>query len=138
MYGFGIRLFPAVVLGIVTSTIASSRPETLDGLDSIVGGTYTYCASEAPSGSQPCTECLSDGNGRYIKCTTPKTEEFCATGCHPNQYCVTNPAFCGGSAWRYTDPVCTVQWGTFVSCFRSYTTAANHSTPGVPCSDYCP
>lgn len=84
-----------------------------------------------------CNECVSDGNGRYIKCTnTFKSEVNQYTpNMVPANRIVYDVVACGGFAKKYTDSGCTQQYGSLLNCFRQYSKAG---TPTLPAGVVCP
>ena len=99
---------------------------TAGELDALRGGSFTNCARPEPDSRQDCTDCIYDGNGRFVKCDEPQQETVCVsytseTDCWGCEKLVDT---CPGNLDRYEDMDCTREYAPGVDvCNRLFDTA---------------
>lgn len=142
MNALGVRVLPIAILGFVLLlTPPENYATALVDLDRITAGSTVYCSEPGTTPGSPCDDCISDGNGRFIKCFNNPNTGTCPTDCYhgsPTPTCVTGTGMCGGNAQKYTDSQCTSTWGGTLTCLRQYgTSVGGPPGHGVSCEGYC-
>ena len=116
----------------------SARMVSDQEIEVITGGTDAYCSKPMDDPDRPdCNECTSDGNGKYIKCTSvhkSQVHEY-ISGQSPAQFIQYSIKDCGLFAQKYSDAGCTNSYYGQLTCHREYSAAGTPvNAPGVSCN----
>lgn len=136
-----VILSVVAVLAFLSITQASgiwASPQILgmDGMSAVRGGQDYYCVTGvAATSSTRCDDCLSNGNGKYIKCTdatAPTKDSDYVSGQTPAQRWDVSMVGCAqgqNSAKTYNASDCTGNLFSSGTCYRMYSKATFISFP---------
>lgn len=130
----------AVIASVFAIALVPIKGSMLSAVElrSIRAGALYYCAT-CITGTGACNDCLSDGNGRYVKCSTTMPNMTYVTDYNdptfPSPTCDINTVNCGGVADyfynRDANGICVNYWKT-TTCFRTFTSGTS-GTASVNC-----
>jgi len=103
-------------------------PKLVDAVElaAYSGGYDQWCVTPNTDDGPVCNECLSNGNGNYIKCTSSGWDVMPAyqQGMHPASHYQFDETACGLDAVTYSDSDCNGSTlGVPVPCGRNFTAA---------------
>ena len=103
------------------------------------GGDGAYCSTPIDDPDRPnCDECVSDGNERYIKCSSTGNSEVSqyTPNMSPANLIPYDLTDCNGTAKKYSDAGCTTAVSDAITCLRKYNKAGVPRTvTGVTCPE---
>lgn len=126
-------------LGVILLILEiGSNAQTLNNSDlAFVTGGVEHCFEEDNTNTvdSGCTECLSNGNGGSIECTTTQFSNQIVPYSGPHMQCTNQMPQCGGLAFAYFAPntTCAGTENARLNCGRTYNFWNCSTSPGPDC-----
>jgi hypothetical protein len=128
-----LAVFGLLLLAVASGSNAVSLAET--DLAIVTGGADCEELDPFADTESGCTDCLSDGNGGSVKCSTNQNSNGVRAHSGEHTYCADLQPFCGGIAYKYRAGItdCSGMPSSTEACGRHYVFWSCGPKEGDPC-----